>query len=256
MKLVMDEKLKHRLVGLAVIISLGAIFAPAMLKKSSQRLESNMSVNVKLPPKPVAPDVVLTDEKEMFKTIKVAKVEIQPVPEKRQLTELVKAEPVKSEAINIKQIQQSAQNAANKPNPVHLALNSGANTTAKNVIKLANVQNAKQPAKVALNKSTGNKVKEVKPVNVAKVSNSSTSKKDIYAVQLASFSQLSNAQALVTKLRGKGYKANFSKSVSRRGAIYKVYVGHSPYKMEVLKLKTQLASAMQLNGFVVNTGVS
>ena len=70
MKLVMDEKLKHRLIGLAVIISLGAIFAPAMMKKSSQRLESNFSVNVKLPPKPLAPDVVMTDEKEMFKTIK------------------------------------------------------------------------------------------------------------------------------------------------------------------------------------------
>lgn len=87
MKLIMDEKVKHRLIGLAVIISLGAIFAPALIKKSSQSPESNFSVNVKLPPKPLPPDVVITDEKEVFKTIKVAKTEIPPIPvEKNQLT--------------------------------------------------------------------------------------------------------------------------------------------------------------------------
>ena len=79
MKLVMDEKLKHRLIGLAVIISLGAIFAPAIMKKSSQNLESNYSVNIKLPPKPLVPDVVSSNEKEVFQTIKVAKVKIPSV---------------------------------------------------------------------------------------------------------------------------------------------------------------------------------
>lgn len=32
MKLVIDEKLKHHLVGVAVVLSLGAIFLPAMMK--------------------------------------------------------------------------------------------------------------------------------------------------------------------------------------------------------------------------------
>lgn len=42
---------------------------------------------MKLPPKPLPPDVVITDEKEVFKTIKVAKTEIPPIPvEKNQLT--------------------------------------------------------------------------------------------------------------------------------------------------------------------------
>ena len=36
MKLVIDEKVKHRLVGLAVILSMGIIIAPAVLKKSQQ----------------------------------------------------------------------------------------------------------------------------------------------------------------------------------------------------------------------------
>lgn len=80
MKLVIDEKLKHRLVGVAVVLSLGAIFLPAMMKKSSQRLENHFSVKVQLPPKPTTPNVAITNEKEMFETIKVAKVEIPSAP--------------------------------------------------------------------------------------------------------------------------------------------------------------------------------
>ncbi|CEG56695.1 SPOR domain-containing protein [Legionella fallonii] len=270
MKLEMDEKLKHRLIGLAVIISLGAIFAPAMMKKSSQSLDHNMSVNIKLPQKPIAPDVVLSDEKEMFKTIKVAKVEIQPVPEGRQLTEMVKAEPVRSATFKDKQAEEIAKAVESeiKAEPVHLALNEAANHTAKKIIKTARVQSiaqsmpAKQPIKVAtiVRPSSKQPTKISRPVvnkQIARVNKKTVTKKDIYAVQLASFSQLANAQALINKLRVKGYKANFVKIPTGQGnAVYKVYVGHSPRKTDVLRLKTQLASAMQLNGFVVNTGVS
>ena len=254
MKLVMDEKLKHRLVGLAVIISLGAIFAPAIMKKSSQRVDGNFSVNVKLPPKPLAPVVVLTDEKEMFKTIKVAKVEIPPVSEKSQLTELAKAEPVKSDLINANQKPDAKVAANGNAKHVHIALNEAANNTAKKIIKVPVVQTVKPPVTVALKQKTVTRVTPVPKVVQAK--NKPPVKKDIYAVQLASFSQLTNAQALVNKLHSKGYKANYIRTKGRQGPVYKVYVGHSPRKIDVMKLKTQLASAMQLNGFVVNTGVS
>ena len=267
MKLVMDEKLKHRLIGLAVIISLGAIFAPAVMKKSSQHIDNNFSVNVKLPPKPIAPDVVLTDEKEMFKTIKVAKVEIPSVSEQRQLTELVKAEPVKSELASLSQKQIVAQVEQDvKSQPMQLALNNAADNTVRKTIKVAAVQPAKRaathalkqnPAKKSIKVAKTNKTARItKAVKVARINTNSASKKDVYAVQLASFSQLSNAQALVSRLRGKGYKASYTKAPSGQGAVYKVYAGYSPRKNDVMKLKTQLASAMQLNGFVVNTGVS
>lgn len=254
MKLVMDEKLKHRLIGLAVIISLGAIFAPAVMKKSSQNLDSNLSVNVKLPAKPIPPDVVMTDEKELFRTIKVAKVEIAPVSSESHLPELVKAETIKSDlintdrAVNVARVETEVKSAP----PVQLALNQAAKSTAKKAISVAALKPVK-PAPVIASKQKA-AVKAAKVIAKAKVKPSI--KKDIYAVQLASFSQISNAQSLVNRLRGKGYKANFMKAPSRQGSVYKVYVGHSPSKNDVIKLKTQLASAMQLNGFVVNTGVS
>ena len=38
MKFVMNEQLKHRLTGLVVLLSLGVIFVPAMIKKSTRHL--------------------------------------------------------------------------------------------------------------------------------------------------------------------------------------------------------------------------
>lgn len=272
MKLVMDEKLKHRLIGLAVIISLGAIFAPAVMKKSSQHVDGSFSVNVKLPPKPIAPDVVMTDEKDMFKTIKIAKVEIPPVSGDKQLSALVKAEPISSDLTQDNAGTEIAKNNPDKKSntalsPAQLALNKAAQSTAKKVVTLAVAKRSKTAPAIAANQKVITKatrvastVKVNKAVQIARATPKNASKasarKEIYAVQLASFSQLTNAQALVNRLHGKGYKANYIKSPGRNGTVYKVYVGHSQRKLEVIKLKSQLASAMQLNGFVVNTGVS
>jgi DedD protein len=250
----MDEKLKHRLIGLAVIISLGAIFAPAVMKKSSQRLDGNFSVNVKLPPKPIAPNVVTTDENELFKTIKVAKVTIPSISDNKHVSHLVKAESIKSNA--------ESKVLANKLNtrsePIQLALNQAATVTAKKSIQAA-VKISKPSPVVALKAATPIKPpvinKSAKPIREARASTSQI-KKDIYAVQLASFTELKNAQTLVEKLKSKGFQANFAKMPSQRGTVYKVYAGHSPRKIEVIKLKSQLASTMQINGFIVTTGVS
>lgn len=258
MKLVMDEKLKHRLIGLAVIISLGAIFAPAVMKKSSQNMENNLSVNVKLPAKPLPPDVVMTDEKELFRTIKVAKVDIAPVSGESQLQELAKAEPIKSDLIASEQaIAVAHEDAVVKAAPVQIALNQAAKTTAKRVIAVAAAKPRKSaPVVASKQKPVLKAAKTIAKAQIKPAVRPAAVKKDIYAVQLASFSQISNAQALVTRLRGKGYKANYTKAPSRQGSVYKVYVGHSPSRTDVVRLKTQLASAMQLDGFVVNTGVS
>lgn len=251
----MDEKLKHRLIGLAVIISLGAIFAPAVMRKSSQHLENNFSVNIKLPPKPLAPNVAATDEKDLFKTIKVARVRVPSVPAQSHENDIAKAEPIRSKAVlDDTQSQLAKIETGSKTEPTKLAvLNDAANTSAKRAVVLAaNVSKAKVVARAVVSKVPAKAIKiakiqpKVQPVNA----------KNVYAVQLASFSQLSNAQSLVSRLQSKGYKASYVRIATRNGAIYKVYAGHSPSKNEVLRVKSQLASAMQLNGFVVNTGVS
>ena len=254
MKLVIDEKLKHRLVGVSVILSLGAIFLPAMMKKSSQRLEHNFSVNVQLPPKPSAPNVAVTDEEQMFKTIKVAKaVDItastgESVVAAFDSKEIIASAPItKDEVAQVTPLEEVASESVILP--LDIAVKEAVNTTIKKEVLAA--KKSEKPAKVA--------IKAIKPTlqkpNSTKVV-SKPNAKDVYALQLASFSKLANAQALVSKLHQKGYKANYMRIANKNGVIYKVYVGHSPIKNNVVKLKSQLASAMQLNGFVVTTGVS
>lgn len=252
MKLVLDEKSKHRLVGISVILSLGAIFLPAMLKKSSQRLENHFSVNVKLPPKPVAPSVAVADEEQMFKTIKIAKVKPSTTTQNKVAFEadqedFIAAVPAAKEEIRIAQ----AKSASPVAKPIELALKDAAKLAVKKEVQVAAAEPVK-PTKVV----QPAKAKVIPKPVLAKIAPKSGMKRDIYAVQLASFSKLANAQSLVTKLQTKGYKANYTRTAGRNGVIYKVYVGHSPIKEDVVKLRTQLASAMQLNGFVVNTGVS
>ncbi len=257
MKIVMDEKLKHRLIGLAVIISLGAIFAPAVMRKSNQRAEDNFSVNVKLPPKPVTPNVAVTDEKDMFKTIKISRVDVPPASEENQLPELAKAEPLKVEpTVSTNESEVAAVEPDLQAESIQLALDKTAQVKAHQVIKLAANKAVKRIAAAPIPKKNVVHVAQAKVKPPVHMNAKQIAHKDVYAVQLASFSQISNAQALVTRLRGKGYKANFIKLKGKQGPIYKVFAGHSPRKNDAVKLKSQLALAMQLNGFVVNTGVS
>lgn len=272
MKLVIDEKLKHRLIGVAVILSLGAIFAPAMMKKSNQNTDNNYNVQVKLPVKPKAPDIALADEKEVFKTIKIAKVHLPEVDTESKLPELAKAERIQRNDLDQRDIAAAGRQHEHMNLAEHAALNNAVQNTVKHAVQVATAKpliHAKptavankvkhstvQQASVALkhHAKVNGPLKQVNN-NVAKV-HKPAFKSELYAVQLASFSHLSNAQSLVNKLRSKGYKANFTKISGRHGAVYKVYAGHSPKKMEVVKVKTQLAHVMQLNGFIVTTGVS
>ncbi len=84
MNLTIDERTKHRLTGLVVIMAVAIIFIPAMLKKSNKHLEENIHIAVQLPPKPSLPKVAVTEEKAVFETIKVSKVAlpttVEPVP--------------------------------------------------------------------------------------------------------------------------------------------------------------------------------
>ncbi|MCH9689830.1 MAG: SPOR domain-containing protein [Gammaproteobacteria bacterium] len=84
MNLAVNERTKHRITGLVVIMAFAIIFVPAMLKKSNQRLEENIHVSVQLPPKPTTPKVALATEKTVFETVKVARVTL-PTPIKPTL---------------------------------------------------------------------------------------------------------------------------------------------------------------------------
>jgi DedD protein len=242
MKLIMDEKLKHRLIGLAVIISIAAIFAPAVLRKSSQNFET-ISVRIAVPPKPAAPEVVVSHKNDLFKTIKIAKVTLAQDSIENPLPQPVNADHLSSSSHESETLSKA------EPEPEIESVKITA-TPAKKPTLAASISPLPPKVKPKL------LVKAIKAPKTTQVHRAPVVKKDTYAVQLATFSKLANAQSLVNKLHGKGYKANLIKIASRQGTIYKVSVGNSPNKDQLIHLRKQLAHAVQLNGFIVNTGVS
>lgn len=262
MKLVIDEKLKHRLIGLAVIISLGMIFIPAMIKKSSQKLDGNFSLNLSIPEKPLIPDVAEGDEEELFKTIKVSRVQLPSVSGKKQLPKLVQAEPLNVNADIMDSALKVAKQEAIAPESIQIATKPVIATAAKALSKSVSkklVLVAKKPVVTRGVKVTQLKRPIVKPQVVKKVvatTQKAQIRKASYAVQLASFSQFNNAQSLINKLRASGFNATMIRLSGTHGPVYKILAGHSPTKNEALRVKGQLATKMQLNGFIVNTGVS
>lgn len=211
MKFVLDERIKHRLTGLVVILSIAVIFLPAMLKKSNQHLEEKVSFSVRLPAKPASPEVLVTKEKEVFQAVKVAKVDIPPLIQEKPI-QLVKAEPISLKS------EMPAVIAVNKaPAKIKIA----------SIVRPA-VKTASAPKKLAIAAVTG-------------------LKKEVYAVQLASFSEQSNAQTLVTRLRNKGFKATYNKA----GSYYKVIVGQLDGRQEAVNLQKKLSTNMSINGFII-----
>lgn len=235
MKLVMDERLKHRLVGLAVILSVGVIFVPAVMKKSNQRFEGKTTVSLKLPPKPVLPNVAMPSDKTLFKTMKVAHVDIASVGQRTQpVIHVAKAESL---------TQMSKTKVISSIAKKEVKISVVPSLQDKKIV----LTHAKLAAKASLLQMAQNTAK-------AKPSMVSTTK---YAVQVATFTLHSNAVSLVSKLKTKGYIAAVKESGDKKKIVYRVLVGRADQKQEAQRLQQQLASAMQIKGFVVSTkGIS
>lgn len=293
MKLVIDERVKHRLIGLAVILSIAAIFAPAIMKKSNQRIDGNMSVSVELPPKPLQPDVAMTEKNAMFENVKVAHVELPEVAEEQPAPALAKAEPLSQvKEINYRTVEPVDQNFAqaqeslnvdsenfareDRPDVVEktAAVSATINTTNVAVVhKIAKaetfplkikpkakvVAKNNKPVKPAAKLVAKPKLSVAKPKPITKPAIKKTAKNAVptkgkYAVQLATFTSLRNANSLLSKLRVKGYKASFNKVKTSEGIVYKVVVGQVQKREQAQLLQKKLASAVQIRGFIVPTG--
>ncbi len=237
MKLITDERVKHRLIGLAVILSIVAIFTPAIMKKSSQRFDDNLNISVELPPKPTSPKIVMLEKKALFETVKVAQVEIPPVPKIQPMPVLAKAEllhPVDNTVI-LPAIPLIA-------NPIKLSSQNPVTPVNTQVEVKKKVMTPPPPLESALPRSRY-------PVAVEAPKNG-------YVVQLGTFSQLSNAKILVKKLHDKGYKGTYNKVIIRDKIFYKVIVGQGHHKEQAQILQRKLANSIQIMGMVVPTKVS
>ncbi|WP_165482756.1 SPOR domain-containing protein [Legionella gresilensis] len=251
MKLIIDERLKHRLIGIAVIVSIGTIFAPALIKKSSHRFDE--TVSIQLPPKPIAPKLSLPEKQQVFKAMKVAHVDIPAIPNESKSAVIIKAEPI-SALNDLKSTIVIATKETLKPNDQVITIQKvkTPEPTSASKVKVAVATVKKQPVPnsyivpVQSSKNLLVKGKSLKPTNST----------NYYTVQLGTFSQQSNAITLVNKLKSKGYQASYTKVASKNGVVYRVTVGQLNQKQQAILLQQRLANAMQLQGLIVTTRIS
>ena len=215
----MDERVKHRLTGLVVLVSIAIIFVPAMVKKSTQRLGEKINVAVILPMKPTLPRVTVVNEKKVFDAVKVAKVD--PVSQVLPLRSEIARVKVPAKRILLSQVPAVAM--LKKP--------------------LAPPPVPEAPATLP---------QRIAPLGLHRVE---AIKEGGYTIQLASFAQRQNAELLVKRLRGYGHHASYSESHSRQGHVFKVTVGPMTRRDEALLLRQKIAEQLQLKGFLVKTVV-
>jgi len=225
MKLVMDERLKHRLIGIAVIVSIGIIFAPAVMKKSSQRFDKS-NVSVKFPAKPALPSVAAVDKDKLFKSVKVAHVEIPVVPVELPSV-IAKAEPLSN--LNDEKTVIVARDTAEA---VKISVVEPIKIIPAATVKKSELASIPKPAKKQVVPTVG------------------------YGVQLAMFTREANAKTLVNQLKSKGYKVAVNKVSTSSGTVYKVVVGQESQKEKAKILQQRLASTVQIRGFIVPTRIS
>ncbi len=115
MKWFTDDKIKHRIIGLAVLLSIALVFVPAMVKKSNQRLDEKMNLSVRMPPKPVITQVVAAKPKELFKATTVAHVVLPQVVENKSAVKIARAESLSGQTMATRTVLQKAPVIANNP---------------------------------------------------------------------------------------------------------------------------------------------
>jgi DedD protein len=217
MNFMLNDRVKHRLTGLVVVLSFAVIFLPVMMKQSNRHFEENINVSLKLPVKPKQPLVEIPSQQAMFQSVKSAHVILPPKPvDEPKPSFIAKAEPLRIRSSRVLAQLEAPVKRANKVTPA---------------------------------------LKKIASLPVKKTSTANTNR-DAYAVQLASFSQKRNAEYLVNRLRHQGYSATYNTLNTTQGNVFKVIVGALKEKKDAINLQQKLAVNTQLKGFVIKTGVS
>lgn len=119
MKLITDERVKHRLTGVVVILSIAIIFVPAMIKKSNQHLGENINLSIKLPPRPELPKVAVLEEKAVFDAVKVARVSMPTMAQPPHASQVASVVPLAKTISTASAPKQPAMQLASEIAPVH-----------------------------------------------------------------------------------------------------------------------------------------
>jgi DedD protein len=91
------EQVKYRLTGGVILITLAIVIMPILMKKSNQRFEENLSLSLRVPPKPKAPALKIPTPQQVFNKVKApVQHDLPHVAEREVKIQIAKAKPLMS----------------------------------------------------------------------------------------------------------------------------------------------------------------
>jgi DedD protein len=133
MSLELSEQAKYRLTGGLIFMLLIVVGLPGLMKKSNQRFEENLSLHLKVPPKPKAPVLKIPTAQQVFNKVKDVEPATPQIVERDIKINFAKAEPL---AIEV----------SSKPEPKPEPVKVEANISAKKPTNIAKTLYALQLA--------------------------------------------------------------------------------------------------------------
>ena len=243
----MDQELKQRLIGAAVITALAAIFVPMLFDDPID--ESGKSINeLKIPELPA----------------KAQDVEIMPLPEKVEDVATLPEEKKPDAPAVVYEGDEEADLEAPRPlaritaketappPPPTVKFVEPAAEEEDVMVPAAPAETVVKPVKPAATAAAETPVKPAaKPVVAEAAVKPAAAESAVTRLYLnaGSFSQLANAQSLQDTLKKQGFAASIKEVTTEKGKIYKVRVGPMLDKAKAQAVKSKL-SQINVNSFV------
>jgi len=222
----MENSLKQRIIGAVVLAALAIIFLPAILKEKT----SNGTFESQIPDKPEALKTYRVDTQKVDSLIKESDLkrrEIEKQKPELSISEINNPELNSSDLELSKQINSdiTVDSSVNKDEQPKAVTQAGKSEVASQEEELANTET--KPTSDDKKTTIGEKFTDA-----------------AWVVQVASFSNESNAIKMVDKLKKGSYKAYRRKITTNKRVVFRVFVG--PY-IEKHKAKASLTEISKLS---------
>jgi len=251
----MDEKLKQRVVGGVVLVSLGIIAIPMFDSDEEQKTVVKEAI---IPPKPKPELQTSTIDLKAWSESSMKKEAVHNTEPGTLIPKKVVEAPNEKQKTTTVNIVRDTQNQAT------------ARVAAESVARKANVQKSAEeavvttPQKKAEQAATAKQVavkterparttipRAVTAVKPKPQMNSAKTGSSTWAVQVGSFSKRENAERLRKKLKQLGYRAFVSKSRSGGKTVVRVRVGPEMVKAKAKKVKSNIEKQMKMQAMLV-----
>ena len=226
----MEQRLKQRLVGAIVLVSLAVVFVP-ILFDSPRELNGGYSTT------PIAE----IPERPQVEADPPARVSIE-APETPRLDAEVEREQGRQGSGTD---TAAAGAAASSATPASSSASSDASASAP----ASGATGSSASARSSDSSSAGSAPAAAEPDNASGEKQASASGE--WVVQLGSFRESENARALRKSLLDKGYTAFVEPGSSAQGEVFRVFVGPMPRRQEAEDSAARLRREMALKGIVV-----